>query len=122
MVEARSRVDQAEGLESLSSTNEAYVRLTGLIEVFASNVNKQFLGIAKQIKALDDKITVVDKVIQDMVVDIKHTKNDTCWVKAYLKKEQEEDEQEEEEEQKKKVVQEGSDSKESESDSEDDDK
>ena len=63
--EAREEEHLVAGLESLSQKDECYVLLSTLIKDLVSQTNKQFLGIAKQIKALDDKVTNLNKVIHD---------------------------------------------------------
>ena len=46
--------------------------------------HKQFLGVAKQIKALDDKVTKLDKDVYAIGQLVVHLKGDVCWVKKHL--------------------------------------
>ena len=79
---------------------KCYVLLSNLIKDLTSQTTKQFLGVAKQIKALDDKQTSLDKIVYELGALVAHIKKDACWTKAYLEKEDEEDESENEKEKK----------------------
>ena len=52
--------------------------------------------MAKQIKALDDKVTNLDKAVYDLGGLVVHIKQDACWTKKYLETKNEEDESEKE--------------------------
>ena len=85
----RSRISLTEG-------QVLYPTFYTLIKDLVSQTNKQFLGIAKQIKALDDKVTNLDKAVHDLGGLLVHIFQDTCWIKKYLETKNEEDECEKE--------------------------
>ena len=113
MEEAREEEDLAASLESMSQSDKCYILLSNFIKDLASNTTKQFLGIANQIKALDDKLMSLDKIVHELGALVAHIKKDVYWTKAYLEKEAEEDGSENE-----KGKKEGSDSEKTESESE----
>ena len=99
--EERKREDLATDLGSLSLSNKCYILLSNLIKEFSNNVNKQFLGVAKQIKALDDKVNKLDKDVYAIGQLLVHVKGVVCWIKDDLKQSAESESEDEEKEEKK---------------------